>query len=206
LRRVVSRSPRDAIRSARFAGMCGPSFQYQAGLGGTWRGAFRCLGRFGHAGYLSCGAGAVSHVARSRRSRGHPIESHVATEPQAWDRIPPAGLLVDPGVGHLEPRCANPLVSAEKTNKRQAPRREDVVNLHQTCRCFGPGGACSRVFRLFEIPRHAIPFPAGGRHNGASTRAINRRRGAGSSGFAGTRNATKSAAGNFVCRYGRKTD
>jgi hypothetical protein len=28
------------------------------------------------------------------------------------------------------------------------------------------------VFRLFEIPRHAIPFPAGGRHNGASTRAI----------------------------------
>ena len=34
------------------------------------------------------------------------------------------------------------------------------------------------MFRLFEIPRHAIPFRSGGRHNGASTRAINRRRGA----------------------------
>jgi hypothetical protein len=123
--------------------MCGPSFQYQAGLGGTWRGAFRCLGRFGHAGYLSCGAGAVSHVARSRRSRGHPIESHVATEPQAWDRIPPAGLLVDPGVGHLEPRCANPLVSAEKTNKRQAPSGQAAL----APVCFG----CSK-FPVMRFP------------------------------------------------------
>lgn len=30
--------------------------------------------------------------------------------------------------------------------------------------------------------------------------------GAGSSGFAGTGNATKLTHGNFVCRYGRKTD
>jgi hypothetical protein len=42
----------------------------------------------------------------------------------------------------------------------------------------GQGGAGPRVFRLFEIPRHAIPCRSEGRHNGASTRAINRRRGA----------------------------
>lgn len=83
----------------------------------------------------------------------------------------------------------------------------DVFGLHQTRGCFGPFGhdALALTIWMFEILRHVGPLPAGGRLSRASTRAINRRRGAGSSGFAGTQNASKSAAGNFVWRYGRKT-
>jgi hypothetical protein len=55
--------------------------------------------------------------------------------------------------------------------------------------------------------RHVIPFlflkPPQWRLNGDRKQAA--RRGV-TSGFAGTRNATKSAVDNFVCRYGRKTD
>jgi hypothetical protein len=106
----------------------------------------------------------------------HPIESYVAPEPQAWNRIPaaPAGLFVDPGVGHLKPGG-------------KFLGRDDVFGVHQTRGCFGPRG-CGvrpRAFRMFEIPRHVNPFPAGGRHNGASTRATKRRRDAGSIGIRG---------------------
>src|ERR1039458_2987246 len=77
------------------------------------------------------------------------IESHVAPETQAWNRISaaPAGLLVDPGVGHFEPGG-------------KFLGREDVVGLHHTCRCLGPGGAWSRGFRLVVIAHRWVPFPA----------------------------------------------
>ena len=78
-RRSVCDGRRDGTtrdRLPRFAAFGDAPFQSQAGLGETGRVDFRCLGRFGLAGRVSWGAGAVSHVATAS-------QSHVAPEPQA---------------------------------------------------------------------------------------------------------------------------
>jgi hypothetical protein len=54
-----------------------------------------------------CRTGVLGRGSSQLCRHGHPVESHIAPEPQAWNRIPaaPTGLFVDPGFGHLQPGC-----------------------------------------------------------------------------------------------------